>query len=385
MRSGPERRVLFFHAYPSRYAGAQRVTHMLARELNAQGYPTRVLTPDDGPFVARLKADAIDARSVSAPAIWARYGRGLEGPRAVPALAALPAYWLKLARAIRAWRPRVLHCNDHRGLLLAGPAARLAGVPLVWHIHGAYTAPALDLLGGLLAARILVVSRALLVELPVLHRFLGKVEVLHNGIPLQSAHAGWRVAPSARAERRRVVCAARIHPDKGLDVLIRATSPLRERFPDLEVQIAGAVQDGYEWYARSLEWLRASLGLQETVQMLGYLDDLVPCLTAAAAYVQPSRREPFGLGVLEAMALGVPVVTTRIGGLDEIVEHGLSGLKVAADDPTALTAALGDILAAPVYAARLGARGRARVERDFGLHVMVARLLQVYRQVSDCE
>src|SRR6266487_4458018 len=162
---------MFFHAYPHQYAGAQRVTHVIAKELQTRGYETRVVTPADGPFVGRLHDDGIGTQAVGAPAVWTRYGGALEGPLAAPALATLPVYWLKLSRAIGAWRPSILHCNDHRGVLLAGPAARLARVPVVWHVHGAYPSKPINLLGGTLAARVLVVSAATLAEMPVLNRF----------------------------------------------------------------------------------------------------------------------------------------------------------------------------------------------------------------------
>src|SRR5687768_15140817 len=118
--------VTFFHAYPHRYGGAQRFTHTVAKELPGLGYQTQVITPADGPFVRRLQADGVEVRVVPAAQVWTRYGHALEGPLALPALGMLPRYWVKLARVLLRLRPTLVHCNDHRGLLLAGPAARLA-------------------------------------------------------------------------------------------------------------------------------------------------------------------------------------------------------------------------------------------------------------------
>jgi len=376
-------RVIVFHAYPHQYAGAQRFTHGLARALPDRGCWARVVTPADGPFVARLRDDGIDVRIVPAPEVWQRYGRALEGPLAGPALASLPAYWLKLARAIKGWRPSVVHCNDHRGLLLGGPAARLAAVPVVWHVHGVYPSLMLNLLGMLVAERILVNSRATLAGLPVLKRSSGKVEVLYCGVPpWRSLSDQGGATPILHNGRPAIVCGARLHPDKGIDVLIRATAIVRQSFPDVQVYIAGGEQQGYEHYRRELERLRIALGLGQAVHFLGPLENTTATWAAATLYVQPSRAEPLGLGVLEAMSLGVPVITSRVGGLTEVVEDGVSGLQVEPDDPAALAAAIGRLLADPLYARAVALAGQARTERSFSHDEMVGRLLEIYREAT---
>ena len=377
---------MFFHAYPHQYAGAQRVVHMLCRELTRRGVPAWVTTPDRGPFTQRLTADGFEVRTVPAPRLWRRYGRALEGPAGLLAALVLPLYWLRCAAMIRTWRPAVVHCNDHRGLLMCGPAARLAGVPVVWHLHGSYPAAALTRFCARFADAIVVVSEATLGEMPALSRHAAKVVVLHNGIEASSADAAgaarWLAATPARTSTRVVLSGARINPDKGLDVLLRAAAHVVERHQDVDFLVAGHVQDGYERHYDELLALRSTLGLEERFHFLGAVEDSAACWAAADVYCQPSRAEPFGLGVVEAMSAAKPVVVSQVGGLMEIVPSDEFGVRVPPGDPVALADGLCALLSDDALAARLGNAGRDRMLATFTLTRMTDQLLAVYDQVG---
>lgn len=380
---GDARRVLFFHAYPHQYAGAQRITHVLAEGLAARGWSTRVMTPDDGPFPARLREAGVDVQIVPAPRLWRRYGRQLEGRLRYPALALLPIYWARLAWTIRRWRPEIVHCNDQRGVLIAGLPARVSGARLVWHIHGGYEHPLVTRFGAWLANRVLVVSRATRSELPALERFADKVEVVHNGLPPPPAASERGDVPADFEARDPVlVTGARINPDKGLDVLIRATARLRQRYPNVGAFVAGHVQSGSEPHMRGLTALRRQLGVEREVCFLGALAEPLAAWAAADVYVQPSRVEPFGLGVVEAMALGVPVVATRTGGLTEVVEDGVSGLLVEPDDDQALADAIAQIVDDAELAKSLAAAGLERARAKFSDDAMLARISDIYARTA---
>lgn len=368
--------VVFFHAYPHQYAGAQRLTQALAGELERRGHTATVVVTDEGPYAERLRADGTRMRVVAAPAAWRAYGRSLERRGAAAAVASLPGYWRRLRRAFSALAPDVVHVNDHRGILLAAPAAALARKPIVWHLHGSYPSRAITLLGRLLASRIVVVSAATRDEQPWLPRGR-KVVVLHNGLIAEHAE------PPARngGTRKLLATGARHHPDKGLDVLLRAAAIVRERDPQIHVVIAGAPQPGYEAHEQELQALTSELGLEDTVTFAGLVRDPLELWRSADVYVQPSRREPFGLCVIEAMSVGTPVVTTGVGGMREIVEPNRNGLQVEADDPPALAAAIRSVLDDPELASRLSAAGRARAEA-FSMPAMVDRLLEIYEQAA---
>lgn len=375
-------RILFFHAYPHQLAGAQRLTQALALDLAERGHDVLVVCPDEGPFPDELRRGGITTRIVAAPSAWRRYGRALESSAALPALTSLPGYWRRLARAFRQVSPDLVHCNDHRGILLAGLPARLAGVPVVWHIHGAYRSRTIALFGGLCARRIVIVSEATRASQPGLRPFAEKIEIVHNGLITIPPDRVARQASPPAIECPVLVTGARLHPDKGLDVLLRAVCLLRDRYPRLRARIAGAVQPGYEQYAQELVLLRDALGLRDAVTFLGFVDDPAAAWSEATVYVQPSRQEPFGLAVLEASSVATPVVASRVGGIVEIVVDGETGLLVSPNSPAALAEAIATLVDDPRLARRLADAGRERVRDNFSREAMIERLLLIYGSPS---
>jgi D-inositol-3-phosphate glycosyltransferase len=181
-------------------------------------------------------------------------------------------------------------------------------------------------------------------------------------------------------QARRHACAA--PPRQGFGRPIRAAAILHEREPRLRVVIAGAPQPGYEAHEAELLSLTNDLGLEETVTFAGLVRDSLELWRSADVYVQPSRREPFGLGVIEAMSVGTPVVTTAVGGMREIVEPERNGLQVETDDPEAFAAAIDSVLRDNQLASRLSQAGRVRAEA-FSMDRMVGRLLAVYDRASE--
>ncbi len=165
---------------------------------------------------------------------------------------------------------------------------------------------------------------------------------------------------------------------KGVDVLIGALARLgRDGLRPL-LCVAG---EGAERSA--LERQAIAAGLEEGVRFLGERDDVPDLLAACDVFVLPSRREGLGVAALEAMALGRPVVATRVGGLGTAVVHGRTGLLVAPDDAAELAAALATLIRDPVLRERLGRDGPLRVDEGFRADQMVEAYERIYREVID--
>jgi glycogen(starch) synthase len=176
-----------------------------------------------------------------------------------------------------------------------------------------------------------------------------------------------------------LVGAGRLVGDKGFDVAIRALPAVRERFPGAVLRLAG---DGP---ARTeLEALAAGLGVADAVELLGWVaPDLLPDVAAQGSVVLvPSRwEEAFGLVALQAMQVGRPVVASRVGGLPEVVDDGVTGTLVGADDVDALSRAVVALLDDPEGAARMGSAGRERAARAFGFERYVDEHLALYAEL----
>jgi glycosyltransferase involved in cell wall biosynthesis len=151
----------------------------------------------------------------------------------------------------------------------------------------------------------------------------------------------------------RVGYAGFLEPLKGIDNLIAAFAKIAEDHPEGLLLVAG---EGPERVR--LAELAATLGVADRVVLLGHLDPVAPLLASLDVFVSPSRTEALGRSILEAMALGVPVVCTDSGGPREFIRDTANGLLVPPDDPDALVAAIASVVDDPALARRLGAAGR---------------------------
>lgn len=187
-----------------------------------------------------------------------------------------------------------------------------------------------------------------------------RIDVVPNGVDLQrvaALAAAVPALPPAPAGRTRLVAVGRLHPQKGSDVLLRAVARLRAAGVDVECVLVG---DGEE--RERLEALAHALGLGERAVFAGRVANPFAWLRTAHIFVLPSRWEPFGIALIEAMALGLPVVASATDGARAIVTHEVDGLLVPAGDVGALAAALSALARAHALRHALGERGRARAQ-----------------------
>jgi glycosyltransferase involved in cell wall biosynthesis len=173
--------------------------------------------------------------------------------------------------------------------------------------------------------------------------------VIPNGLDVD------RVQPrQPRTRLRRIVVVANLRPEKGHDVLLDAAVEVLRRFPDAHVECVGGGPLLDALIARA-----EARGLLHAVTFLGQRDDVPARLADADLFVLPSRSEAFPNAVLEAMAAGLPIVASGVGGIRELIADDRSGLLVPAGDAAALADRLCRLMADPALAARLGGAARA--------------------------
>jgi glycosyltransferase involved in cell wall biosynthesis len=190
-----------------------------------------------------------------------------------------------------------------------------------------------------------------------------KAALLWNGIDLG------RFRPTGPVPGGPAVVVARLSPEKDVANFVRAAALLRDQEPAFRGLVAG---DGP--CRDDLRRESADRRLGGVLEYLGVVRDVPPLLARAGVFVLPSLAEGISLTLLEAMACGLPVVATAVGGTPEAVEDGVTGLLVPAADPAALAAAVRRVWRDPELGRRLGAAGRRRAERHFD----VARLARSY-------
>lgn len=177
------------------------------------------------------------------------------------------------------------------------------------------------------------------------------VRVVHCPIPLDPPRAP---RPWAEGDGPVVGFVGRIEPRKGVMDLVAAAPLIRDRVPGARIVVAGG--DPYDADAAYLAAVRAS----GEVEHFGWTENAPGLMRHLDVLVAPSRQDPFGTVLCEAMAVGTPVVATRVGGLPEVVDHGVTGLLVPPQDPAALADAVAHVLA---RREAMGAAGREAARR----------------------
>jgi glycosyltransferase involved in cell wall biosynthesis len=206
-----------------------------------------------------------------------------------------------------------------------------------------------------------------------------KVTCVHNAVEL----AQIRVTADAQDLRKElgldqrdfvIGTMGRLHPVKGLEIFLRAARIIKDHGNRAKFLIAGDGPLKGRLQARAQQ-----CGLGNEVMFLGHRSDAYNILGLMDVFVLPSLSEGMPLVLLEALALGRPVVATAVGGIPEVVEHEISGLLVPAGNHDDLAAGCLRVMADPVLAQELGHAGRKRVEEDFSADVMARNVANVYR------
>jgi len=294
----------------------------------------------------------------------------------------VPTRIWRLARRLKEIKPDVLHTHNPQAHLHGAIAARLARVPLVVHTkHGRDYMDGNWLAAGTRLAtrwtsRIVGVSEdAALVALEMDGVPADKVRVIHNGVDLDRFDV--RVARPTRPHRR-AVTVGRLTAVKDQATLIRAVGRVVAEVPDFQLDIVG---DGPA--RRELEMLRDSLGLTDHVHFRGYHSRVGDFLATADFFVLSSLSEGVSLALLEAMASGLPVVATDVGGNGEVVVPGETGYLAPPNSPELLAAQMLRLADNAAEISRMGRAARRRVTEHFNLRTVVAEYEEMYTQQRD--
>lgn len=340
--------------------GQEMVILSLVKHLDRERFDTMVMAMHEGgPIADRIEALGVAVEVVAGP--W------LSG---VPLVR-------KLVDRIRAYQPDVLHTHNP-GPHQHGAAARLfTRTPVLIHTkHGRNTFPTRigqwgEQFAGRFTDRVVPVSTDAAVVARNLDRVpQHKLQVIHNGIALNGSHCA-NVLPLGRPPR--AVHVARLNRVKDQPTLLAAARLVADQLPGFTIDIVG---DGP---ARDIVHAEAErLDLSEVVRFHGMRDDVNRFLAEADLFILPSLSEGIAITLLEAMAAGLPVVATDVGGNREVVISGETGALVPVGDPEAVAAAIIYVLTNPEMARRWGAAGRERVATDFNIERTVMAYQDAY-------
>jgi glycosyltransferase involved in cell wall biosynthesis/GT2 family glycosyltransferase len=381
----PRRRVVFV-GHTARQSGAE-----LALVRLVPGLPDadiQVVLAEDGPLVGLLETAGATVTVLPMDVRTRETNRAAVQAGRLPFAAAWHAavYTVRLARLLREMRPDLVHTNTLKASIYGGAAARLAGVPLVWHVRDRIAS---DYLPASAARAIRLLSR----HLPdgvIANSLSTRATLVSNGTDAHHrttvVYDPLPVVPTIDRLGDIVVgdivvgMVGRLAPWKGQDVFLKAFA---RAFPTgiERALIVGSAMFGEDDYAASLKDLAVQLGIAERVTFVGFVDDVWPLLARMTMLVHASTLpEPFGQVVLEGLAAGLPVIAADAGGPAEIITHNVDGLLTAPNDIAALSHAMLRLAEDPALRIRLGDTGRIR-SHDFTAAGLGSQVSTFYERV----
>lgn len=352
----------------------------ILKNLDKQTYKVRVICYEDGHFPDKLRELGFECAIL-------RRGSKLWDWLLI----------LRLVRYIRKDKIDIVHVNSLD--IRAGLAARLSGVPLVGHLRVIFPLGWPDFLFAGLSSRIMAVSNAVVEGFCGSYpRFRSKFTVLPNAveIPYEIKPASLREEFGLPDNAWLVGMAGRIDPYKGHHVFIDAAQVIKKKIPQAVFFIIGEASEDKEG-RRYLSELREhidKLGLRGNFIFSGFRRDIMNVISALDTVVIPSLeqrkkngviKEGFGRVVIEAAVCGSPAVASRVGGLEEIIEDGITGILVPADNPEELAEAVVNLFENPEKRARIEKEARRKAEAEYGISSQMTALEGVYCSVLGIE
>ncbi len=290
-----------------------------------------------------------------------------------------------------ALRPEIVHAESHlflttlQGVLKADELR----IPSVVTVHGvtAVRGPAVNFAQNVYlrtvgtvvfnkATRVICLTRSDAAEIMKLGCPTKKLRIVPNAVDTELFR------PSTDEDENSVVWVGRFVPEKGLNFLIKAARIMTRTTRTTKARF---VFVGYGPLKGELQALVSSLGLANTIKFVGPLerDQIADVLARASVFVLPSLKEGMPLSLLEAMSSGRPVVTSRVGGMSEIITHGETGLLVTPGDSEALARAIETILGDADLRKKLGRNARNLVMAKYNWKSVLRALDTVYREACE--
>lgn len=358
----------------SNFGGAQRYVFDLARASKKAGHEVAVLCGEGGVLVEKLKQEGIRVIEI----------KGLK--RNISLVHEFTSFKILLT-ILRSEKPDVFHTNSSKMGGLGNLAGRLVGVKKIiftshgWAFDEAWRPVWQKQIIKLLSWIIIFLSHTTIAvsektkskfsSWPLTSR---KIKVVRNGIeafPLLS-HTEAREKLKIEEGKLAVVTLAELHKVKGLDLILRAWQKFDQRFK-AKLYILGTGEE-----KSSLEKIVSELGISDSVEFRGYVENAREYLPGFDIFVFPSRSENMPYAILEAGFAGLPVLSTKVGGIPEIIETGVNGVLVERERSDLLYSSLILLAESHEVRKRLGDNLHTTVLENFNLEKMTRDTLKVY-------
>jgi glycosyltransferase involved in cell wall biosynthesis len=214
-----------------------------------------------------------------------------------------------------------------------------------------------------------------------------KIHVIYNGVDINKFkprpdRAKLRREFGLEEEKKIVLFVGRLYHRKGLETLLHSIPQVLQEFGDVKFAISGT---GFKKKEQSLRDLAKELDIEDIVKFLGYVpDEKLPDLYSASdIFVLPAIYENFPFAILEAQATGLPVISTKVGGIPEFLVDNENGFLIDPGDPKQLTERVMALLQDPKLAEKMGRRGRKLIEEKFAWHIITDQVIELYHKLLE--
>lgn len=363
-------RVLYYHYSQHFDTGSPRSLATLIDTLSRIQYEPLFWASGEGPLVAELEKRGVGI--VRGPVRSVSYRRPYTALRTI----------VEKAATLRRLKIDLLHLNDFGWNFDLALGAALARVPIIVHARTPIGSGPRNL-NLHPAHKLIFISHDFLDATPLPERLRRKSVVLYNAVDLGKCGAGTSIRPQLGLDDSHVVIGtiAQISQRKGIDTLLDVARALVGGHGNLYFLVIGPPGVGEEAFAKAMLAASEEPALHGRVRFLGTRSDIPDLLASMDIFFFPTRGEPFGRVVIEAMAAGVPVVASRIGGVPEIITSPELGSLVAPDDVAGFVDALSLLIDRSDLRAALATRARESLIGRFDLATHGRRVDDIYCEV----
>jgi glycosyltransferase involved in cell wall biosynthesis len=388
--------VAIYEPYVMGLGGGNLRTHFyFLKYLDRSRFTPIFISPQETEFVDRFRKLGVECLVETPLPSVHRYGgeafrQGLLG-RARSAID-LIRYNVRIAGILRERRVDVVSCHSIRALLFAGLGARLARVPAMFYINGTLENSFLDRIGFFLASRIVFQCEANRDDkYPGLVRFLRRrIDILRYGVDPADISAAETADKSdiirdldVRPDRINAVILGQVFRPKGVHLVVAGLREIVRAHPQFMLYIVGDhVIEEYRSHREELDRMIERDGVGGHVCFTGWRTDALKIVSLMDILVHPSLAEGFPRAVMEAMALGRPVVASAVGGLRQLIRDGENGFLVAPGDTPAFVNRITQLAGDASLRSRLGRAARQTVFESYLLEDKIRKLEELWTTLA---
>ena len=392
----PERiKILIYESYAHKIYGTVRYLLSIFKYIDRSRFEPLLVTSIDAEFLETIRDKGFRCIVQSTPNVLKKHGGQIMKKKIVYKLIAglaIIRFSCGMFKLIMKEKPAIVQCNSIRALLTIGLAVKISRIPLLFYVNGHLDNTILDRIGFWLSDMILFQNKTNKNRKypKLIRKYAHKIRVFPEGIDLDELLFAQNNVEKKLAEelailpdRFNLVYMGVISPLKGVHYLLEAIVELKRELPDFMLYLVGdhAVNE-YIGYKKQLERIIQSNGLEANVTFTGYRFDVIEILSMMDLAVLPSLSEGMPKAILEAMALGKPVVATRVGGVSELLINGVTGFIVEPKEPHSLAKAISTLARDKELRRRFGMESRRTAFEQYSIRDSIIKLEGLYLELT---